>query len=108
MNRIEEEKLAIKISNTLFGLCPSFSRSGSGPMEWHRCKCGINGSACTCVWHHRDTCVAGKWEKLAFAEKHNQEKDAKMIQDLAKVREAMNKNNSEFEGVDDRFEILDL
>jgi len=106
--RIEEEKIAIKISKTLRGLCPSFSSNGSGAVEWHKCDCQVTGSACTCVWHLTDTCVAGKWEKLSFVEKYNQEKVANQNKELTKATAAANKSNNEEESVDDRFEILDL
>ncbi len=111
MNREEEERLAIRISQTLNGLCPSFVRTGRGNCEWHKCDCKANGSSCTCVWHVTDTCVAGKWEKLSFVSKHNDEKVSNQDKELAKATEAANKSNTEEEeevGIESRSEILDI
>lgn len=106
--RAKEEKLARKIRNTLNGLCPSFERAPGSGIEWHYCHCKITGSACSCVWHIQDTCVAGKWEKLSFVNRHIEKKTQKREKYLIKAQEAASNSNIKESKIDDRFEILDL
>jgi len=103
------EELAIKISNALNGVCPAFERrSDGGSCEWHKCKCKVDGGACTCVWHRTDRCKAGTWEHLAFAKKHNEKRIAKQNKVLEKVRQVINQKNNEFEPIKNRWSMLDL
>lgn len=104
----EEEKLAIKISKTLKGLCPSFVRHDQGEIEWHKCNCKATNGVCTCVWRLTDNCIAGKWAKLSFVKDYINKKTIKQNEELAKAIIAANTSNSNEQGVDDRFEILDL
>lgn len=104
-----EEQLTRKISKTLNGLCPSFSRDkDGGPAEWHKCNCKATGNSCACVWHITDTCVARKWKKLSFVKKHNSETKIERNKALIKAIEVANNSNNNEASVEDRFEILDL
>ncbi len=98
--------LAIRISNALDGVCPAFERKGSGPQEWHNCKCKGTGGSCKCVWHCKDHCEAGTWAHLEFAKGYNEEKRAKRNKVFTEVRQVMNKTKNE--PVESRSQILDL
>jgi len=99
---MNKEEISIKISKTLNGLCPSFTKKENSAAEWHKCDCKITENSCECVWHITDTCLAGTWEELSFIEKYINEKEKLLIRTKKAII------NKEPEIINSRFEILDI
>lgn len=104
-----EEEIAIKIGKTLSDLCPSFIRDrDKGAIEWHKCNCKINNDPCSCVWHITDTCVAGTWVKLSFINDYKDKKEVSQNKMLSEVRKVINNSNTKKQGIESRFDLMDL
>lgn len=80
---MNKEKMAIKISETLNDLCPSFVRHGKDAVEWHKCSCKATDGPCICVWHLTNVCPASTWEKLSFVKSYQEKKTTK--QDITMI-----------------------
>jgi len=91
------EALATKVAEVLSVVCPAFSWAKNTPAVWHGCRCAAQVGEyepCVCVWHLRDTCLAGQWPQLDFLNRHYSLATKKANEMLQMAKEAIAKAES--------------